>query len=125
MPVSIEDAIEPLTFLPNRTPATTSDESRNSFARLADYRDGAVFVGHWAGNSEWERHSAGDEIVMVLDGETTIFFKDGGQDQAGELSKGQFVVVPEGTWHRFETPKAVKILSVTPQPTDHSEQRPS
>lgn len=25
-------------------------------------------------DSEWARHTAGDEIVMVIDGETTIYF---------------------------------------------------
>jgi hypothetical protein len=27
--------------------------------------------------------------------------------------------VPQGTWHRFTTPEAVKVLTVSPQPTDH------
>jgi mannose-6-phosphate isomerase-like protein (cupin superfamily) len=124
VPISIDEAIAVLSFLPDRTPLTTSDESKDAFARLADYRDGAVFVGHWAGNSEWERHAVGDEIVMVLDGETTIFFRDGDYDQPGRLTAGELVIVPEGTWHRFETPESVKILSVTPQPTDHSPHRP-
>ena len=114
-----------LTFLPNRRPTTTSDESKDAFALLSGYRDGAVFVGHWAGNSEWERHPVGDELVMVLQGETTIFFQDGDHDQPGHLTAGEFVVVPQGTWHRFETPERVNILSVTPQPTDHSPHRPS
>jgi mannose-6-phosphate isomerase-like protein (cupin superfamily) len=125
VPISIDEAMAALTFLPDRTPTTTSDESKDAFARLCDYRDGAVFVGHWAGNSEWERHSVGDEIVIVLQGETTIFFQDGDHDRPGRLTTGAFVVVPEGTWHRFETPEGVKILSVTPQPTDHSPHRPS
>ena len=125
VPISIGEAIEALTFLPDRTPRTTSEESKDAFALLADYRDGAVFVGHWAGNSEWERHPVGDEIVMVLHGETTIYFQDGDQDRPGHLTAGEFVVVPAGTWHRFETPDGVKILSVTPQPTEHREGRPS
>jgi uncharacterized cupin superfamily protein len=125
VPISIDRAIDDLRFLPDRTPTTTSEESKGAFALLSDYRDGAVFVGHWAGSSEWERHPVGDEIVMVLQGETTIFFLDGDHDQPGHLTAGEFVVVPEGTWHRFETPEGVKILSVTPQPTDHSPHRPS
>ena len=34
------------------------------------------------------------------------------------------VVVPQGTWHRFETPESVLVMSVTPQPTDHSTEPP-
>ena len=84
-----------------------------------------IFVGHWAGLSEWERHTVGDEIVMVIDGTTTIFFLDGETEHPATLHPGELVVVPQGTWHRFETPEAVKVLSVTPQPTDHTAERPS
>ena len=125
LPISIGDAIAALTFLSDRTPATTGEESKDAFTLLSNYRDGGVFVGHWAGNSDWERHSAGDEIVMVLEGRTTIFFLVDGSEQAAALESGEFVVVPQSTWHRFETPDGVKILSVTPQPTDHSSGRPA
>jgi mannose-6-phosphate isomerase-like protein (cupin superfamily) len=124
-PISINEAISQLSFLPNRTPAGVDEESSGAFKRLADYRDGAIFVGHWAGHSEWERHGVGDEIVMVIDGATTIFLLDGETERAISLRPGELVVVPMGTWHRFETPDGVKLLSVTPQPTDHTSDRPS
>jgi mannose-6-phosphate isomerase-like protein (cupin superfamily) len=124
-PISIDDAMRTLTFLPDRAPDTGSEASREAFARLSNYRDGAIFVGHWAGRSEWERHSVADEIVMVLDGETTIFFLEATGEKSGRLGRGDLVVVPQGTWHRFETPVGVKVLSVTPQPTDHCEDRPA
>lgn len=125
VPISTGEAIAKLTFLADRTPTTTDEESKDAFAVLADYRDGGVFVGHWAGNSEWERHPVGDELVVVLDGRTTIFFLDGDHDQPAALEAGDLVIVPQGTWHRFETPDGVKILSVTPQPTDHRSTRPA
>lgn len=50
-----------LTFLPDRTPAGVDEDSADAFKRLAGYRDGAIFVGHW-------------QIVMVVDGSTTISF---------------------------------------------------
>jgi len=34
------------------------------------------------------------------------------------------VIVPQGVWHRFDTPEEVRVLSVTPQPTDHQTERP-
>ena len=122
-PISIENAIAALTFLSDRTPTTTADESADAFARLSDYRDGGIFVGHWAGSSEWERHSVGDEIVMVLDGETTLTFLADDNEHFSRLRAGDLVVVPQGTWHRFETPDGMKVLSVTPQPTDHRTDR--
>jgi mannose-6-phosphate isomerase-like protein (cupin superfamily) len=117
-PVSIGDAVAGLTFLADRAPTTTR-ESASAFAQLAPYRDGGIFVGHWAGISEWERHTVGDEIVLVLDGDTTIFFATEHGERSAELGAGELVVVPRGTWHRFETAVSVKLLSVTPQPTDH------
>lgn len=123
--ISIDDALAALTFLPDRTPTTTPEESKDTFALLSEYRDGGIFVGHWAGTSEWERHTVGDEIVMVLDGETTIYFLTDDGESGATLRTGELVMVPRGTWHRFETPEAVKILSVTPQPTDHSPDLPS
>ena len=122
--MSIESAIETLTFLADRTPSVEETRASGAFRQLAAYRDGGIFVGHWAGRSEWERHTAGDEIVLVVEGRSTIFFLVGDEEQTASLGAGQLVVVPEGTWHRFETPEFVKVLSVTPQPTDHSSNRP-
>jgi hypothetical protein len=50
--MSIDRAIAALTFLSDRTPKTTAEESADAFTLLSDYRDGGVFAGHWAGSSE-------------------------------------------------------------------------
>ncbi len=123
-PIRIDEALAGLTFLADRTPTTTPDEAEGAFERLFNYREGGVFVGHWAGTSEWERHVAGDEIVLVLEGTTTIIFLSDGEELSAGLRTGELVLVPQGTWHRFETPEGVRLLSVTPQPTDHRALRP-
>jgi mannose-6-phosphate isomerase-like protein (cupin superfamily) len=124
MPLSVTAAIAQLTFLANRTPTTTDAEASDAFKEVAAYRDGGVFVGHWAGTSEWERHSVADEVVMVIDGATTIYFLADQGERSAPLVAGDLIVVPRNTWHRFETPEAVKLMSITPQPTDHSTSRP-
>lgn len=116
-PVSIDGALASLTFLADRTPLTRSDDY---FGILSAYRDGAIFVAHYAGTSEWERHRAGDEIVLVLDGATTIILRIDGVEERHLLRAHELIVVPRAVWHRFETPTEVKVLSVTPQPTDHT-----
>ncbi len=123
--ISVDDSIAALTFLADRSPPTTADESARAFKELCKYRDGGIFVGHWAGTSEWERHPVGDEIVMVMGGETTLFVWSESGEQPNRLGAGDLVVVPQGTWHRFETPLGVQVLSVTPQPTDHRTEPPS
>lgn len=105
-PISVDKAIAALSFLSDRSPATTVEESSGAFRELCTYRDGGVVVGHWAGTSERERHPVGDEIVMVMDGETTLFVHSEGGEQPNHLGAGDLVVVPQGTWptHRAESP---------------------
>ncbi len=123
-PISITAAFSEVRFLANRTPETSDEEAEGAFAMLSEYRDGAVFIGHYAGNSQWERHVNGDEIVFVVEGETTLILLVKDSEIPNTLGQGELLVVPKNTWHRFETSKAVKIMSVTPQPTDHSIERP-
>ncbi len=123
-PISITAAFSRVSFLANRTPETSEAEAEGAFAMLSEYRDGGVFIGHYAGNSKWERHSNGDEIVFVVEGETTLILLVEGKEIPNTLGQGELLVVPKYTWHRFETLKAVKVMAVTPQPTDHSIERP-
>lgn len=123
-PISLQEEFAKLDFLGDRTPHTSARESSRAFAELSDYRDGAVFIGHYAGDSEWERHPQGDEIVLVVEGETTLFLMSGGKEVENTLCTGQLFVVPKNTWHRFETPQGVKIMTVTPQPTEHRIEQP-
>ena len=87
---------------------------------LSEYRDGAIYVGHYSGSSEWERHSIGDEIVVALEGKTTIVLRVDRRDERIELGSGDVIVVPRGTWHRFEKSMDLRVMTVTPQPTDHT-----
>ncbi len=121
-PKSLKDGFSSLTFAPDRTPQ--SQDLDSAFCELAPYRDGAIFLGHWAGQSEWEIHRVGDEIVMVIEGSTTLTLLIDGCETSHTLEPGQLIVVPTGTWHRFDTPHEVKVMTVTPQPTDHSIDKP-
>ena len=118
---SIPDILKTVKFLPNRTPEMAIEGgSEDAFAVLSDYRDGAIYAGYYSGNSEWERHSKGDEIVMAIEGKTTVILRIDGNDERIELAASDIVVVPKNTWHRFENSTDLKVLTVTPQPTDHS-----
>lgn len=123
--ITLDKVLKTLTFLPDRTPHTTEEESEKAFARLSEYRDGGIFVGHYAGDSEWERHGQGDEVVLVLEGSTRLVLLIDNEEVGHELAAGQMLVVPQNVWHRFETPPAgVKAMFVTPEPTDHSIEHP-
>ena len=71
-----------------------------------------------------ERHTAGDELVMALEGSTTLVLLIDGKQEKFQLNTNELLVVPKNVWHRFEDSKDLKIMTVTPQPTDHSLERP-
>ena len=122
--ITIKDELSRVKFLLNRTPETTDEEAKDAFSLLSEYRDGGIYVTHYSGFSEWERHLNGDEFIQVLGGETTLILLTGNQEQRKELLSGQLLVIPKGVWHRFESPNGVKIMTITPQPTEHSTVRP-
>jgi len=123
--ISIKDAFKNIIKLTGRTHETTDEESENAFAVLSDYRDGAIFIGEYDGYSEWERHSNGDEFVYAIEGETTMFLLSKDGETANVLKQGEIFIVPENVWHRFETPNGMKVMTITPHPTDHSVERPT
>ena len=123
--ITINDEFSRVKFLKDRTPETTNEEAKDAFALLSEYRDGGIYVAHYSGFSEWEKHPKGDEFVQVLGGETTLILLDGNLEQRNNLSYGQMLVIPKGVWHRFESPDGVKVLTITPQPTEHSIEQPN
>ena len=118
IPIDIHASIEKLEFFGSRTPESYGSGPETFACRLSDYRNGGVFVSHWGGLGEWERHPNGDELVMVLGGKAKVFLVQEGEEREHALREGQLIVIPENTWHRLETAE-VKILTVTPRPTDH------
>jgi len=118
--VHIESELARLPVLRGRKPDTPAEEEDKAFATLADLGEGGVFAGSFEGESPWERHTRGDELVHILAGETrlTLLTDDGPRELV--MSSGMLTVVPQGTWHRFHAPSGVTVLTVTPQPTDHS-----
>jgi quercetin dioxygenase-like cupin family protein len=108
-----------LTMLKGRTPTSSEAEREGAFARLAPYRDGAIFSAKISGTSAWERHPQGDEIVQIVDGATTLHLMTAEGRQSVALSAGMMAVVPQNTWHQFEAPNGVCVMTATPQPTEH------
>lgn len=123
--IHIENEFSKVKFLKNRTPETTNEQAKNAFALLSEYRDGGIYIAHYSGFSEWERHPKGDEFVQILEGNTTLVLFERSQEQRHILSAGQMLVIPKGVWHRFESPDGVKVMTITPQPTEHRIEHPN
>ncbi len=118
--VDIQATLAGLPVLRGRSAETPEEEAAEAFATLADFGDGGIFAGSFAGESPWERHAKGDELVQILAGETTLTVLTDDGSQILEMKAGMLTVVPRGCWHRFNAPGGVTVLTATPLPTDHS-----
>jgi len=108
-----------LRTLRGRTPETPEAEREGAFAKLAPYRDGGMFAAKFSGESAWERHPNGDEIVQIVEGATIVHLMTADGPQSVALKAGMVIIVPQNTWHRFEAPDGVSLVTATPQPTEH------
>ncbi len=117
--IDFEAEFAKLTMLRGRTPTSSEEERAGAFARLAPYRDGAVFTAKFAGVSAWERHPNGDEIVYIVDGSTTLHLITAEERETVSLRAGMMAIVPQNAWHQFEAPDGVCVMTATPQPTEH------
>lgn len=63
----------------------------------------------------WERHPAGEELVMLLAGAASVVLElDGGEHVVELREPGAYVLVPRGTWHTARTNVATTVLFLTP-----------
>jgi mannose-6-phosphate isomerase-like protein (cupin superfamily) len=110
-----------LAMLKGRRPDMTEADRKgtNAFATLAPFRDGNIFSAKFAGNGAWERHPNGDELVQVIEGATLLHVMTDEGLQSHALKAGMLVIVPQNTWHRFEAPDGVALMTATPKPTEH------
>jgi len=119
-PIDIGKTLAGVTPLRGRGAHSTEAELDAAFATLADFRDGGIFIGSFEGDSGWEIHRGGDEIVHILKGATTLTIITDEGPQPIEMTAGTLIVVPQGCWHRFNATEQVTVMTATPQPTEHS-----
>ena len=119
--IDLNAELAKLTMFRGRTPQSTMADRKGSGARLASYRDGALFATKFAGKGHWESHLTGDELVHILDGTATleIVGKDGPQSFA--LRAGMIAVIPQGAWHRLHSSEGATEMTATPFRSEHIE----
>ena len=62
----------------------------------------------------WERHPAGEEILIMLSGEMGLVLELPAGEKRVRLKAGQSFVVPRGVWHRGLAGKPGKLMFITP-----------
>jgi mannose-6-phosphate isomerase-like protein (cupin superfamily) len=71
-----------------------------------------TFSKPWA---MWERHPAGEELVMLLSGSAIVVLEELGQERTVQLSEpGAYVLVPQNVWHTARTSVQTTMLFLTP-----------
>jgi quercetin dioxygenase-like cupin family protein len=69
---------------------------------------------------QWERHPAGEEVVVLLSGRVDLIQEIDGEERTVELAPGQAVVNPPNTWHTANVHEPGEALFITPgKGTEH------
>lgn len=91
-------------------------------AHAADGDDGRlVMIGDAEATwTSWERHPAGEEVVVLLSGRITVIQELDGTPQPSELRAGQAIINPTGVWHTADVHEPGRALFITPgRGTEH------
>jgi quercetin dioxygenase-like cupin family protein len=68
----------------------------------------------------WERHPAGDEVVICLSGRMTLIQELDGRRQPVVIGPCEAVINPAGVWHTADVDEMVRFLTITPgEGTEH------
>ena len=62
----------------------------------------------------WERHPAGEELVVLLSGRVDIIQEIDGEHRTVELRAGQAMINPRGVWHTADVHQPGDGLFITP-----------
>ena len=71
-----------------------------------------TFSGAW---ETWERHPAGEELVMLLAGAVTLTVEEAGAERSIPLTvPGSYVLIAPNTWHTAAADVESTLLFLTP-----------
>lgn len=68
----------------------------------------------------WERHPAGDEVVICLAGRMTLIQDSDGHEERFDLTAGTAAVNRRGVWHTADVHEPGRFMTITPgRGTEH------
>lgn len=71
----------------------------------------AISIGaNW---TNWEVHPAGDEILIMLEGQATFVLELSDGLREIVLSAGRSLVIPKGVWHTAKVSQPAHLLAIT------------
>jgi len=98
----------------NITADTTGEDANAAVRNVAKIGNLTLGVMSYTGQTPWERHPDGDELLLALDGELDITTLTDDGPVTRKLRAGEAFVCPQGLWHRQFAEKSVSMLYGTP-----------
>ena len=98
----------------NITADTTGEDADAAVRNVAKIGNLTLGVMSYTGQTPWERHPDGDELLLALDGELDITTLTDDGPVTRKLRAGEAFVCPQGLWHRQFAEKSVSMLYGTP-----------
>jgi len=71
----------------------------------------------------WERHTEGDELVIVLEGSGTFHQEVGEEVRSSPFKPGDAFINPKGVWHSADVTAPMRAIYVTPCPGTENKPR--
>lgn len=69
---------------------------------------------HGGTGTNWERHPAGDEVVVCVSGRMNVIHDVDGTRRSHELTAGQAIINRRGVWHTIDARLPGRLLTITP-----------
>ena len=98
----------------NITSDTTGEDADAAVRNVAKIGNLTLGVMSYTGQTPWERHPDGDELLLALDGEVEVTALTDDGPVTRKLRAGEAFVCPQGLWHRQFAEKSVSMLYGTP-----------
>ena len=100
---------------PEATPIEVTDDFWRTIETRRDLQGGRLvsvyrFVEDW---TSWERHPAGDELVIQLSGSMDFILEQPGGEHCIPLRGRCAVVVPRGVWHTARVLEPSETIFIT------------
>lgn len=71
----------------------------------------------------WERHTKGDELVIVIEGSGTFHQVIGDETRSSPFKAGDTFINPKGVWHTADVTSPMRAIYVTPCPGTENKPR--
>jgi len=71
----------------------------------------------------WERHTEGDELVIILEGSGTFHQQIGEERRSSPFKAGDSFLNPKGVWHTADVAEPMRAIYITPCPGTENKPR--